>query len=358
MRVLLLSRYDDLGASSRVRYLQYLEEFKRQGWEVEISPLFSNTYINALYAGAGRERLWEVMRGYVSRFLVLLRANQFDVLIIQKELFPFLPAWFERILHRMQILYIVDYDDAQFHRYDRHSNTIIRGLFRHKIDTVMLHAELVIAGNPYIAERARTAGARQIEIIPTVVDTERYHPAVSHASSPPIVGWIGTPETSCYLLPLLPVFERLQQEMDVRFVAVGASGEDFAGTSVEAWPWSELTEVSSIQQFDIGIMPLEDSPWERGKCGYKLIQYMACAKPVVASPVGVNMKIVEPGKNGYLAETLEDWEKLLRVLLIDVDARNRMGCVGREKVVEQFSLQSQAQRFINCVERVVNSGLF
>jgi len=244
--------------------------------------------------------------------------------------------------------YVADYDDALFHRYDCHANPWVRRLLGQKIDSVMRHAAIVIAGNNYLAERAYRAGANRVEIIPTVVDTERYQPKQKAVGEVPIVGWIGTPQTSRYLKPLLPVFESLKNEMPVRFVAVGANPEDFEGTPVEAWPWSEETEVESVQQFDIGIMPLVDSPWERGKCGYKLIQYMACGVPVVASPVGVNLEIVVSDKNGLFADSVGEWDKALRTLInVDSEVRKRMGGAGRARVEEWYSVQAQASRLLN-----------
>lgn len=348
MKVLLLSRYGSLGASSRVRYLQYLETFIAQGLTVEVSPLFSNDYLQARYAGRGRLRA--TVRGYLRRLYALLRVRKYDALVIEKELFPFLPAWFEQVLAQLNVPYVVDYDDALFHRYDLHSQAVVRRLLGRKIDAVMRNSALVIAGNEYLADRARAAGAQRIEIIPTVVDIERYQPAAKRAGGALVVGWIGTPMTSLYLQPLMPVFGRLRRDLGVRFVAVGARAADFAGTPVEAWPWSEATEVSSIQQFDIGIMPLEDSPWERGKCGYKLIQYMACGLPVVASPVGVNREIVEHGKSGFLAEGMADWEQLLRyVLIMEAPERRAMGRIGREKTEAWYSRQVQGARIIQFI---------
>jgi len=346
MKVLLLSRYGPLGASSRVRFLQYLPYFQSQGVEVTVKPLLSDAYLRALYNGGSRWR--EVVKGYAGRILALLGARRFDVVIMEKELFPFMPAIAERLLGLVGVPYVVDYDDALFHRYDCHTNPWVRRLLGQKIDSVMLHAATVIAGNNYLAERAYRAGVNRVEIIPTVVDTERYQPKQKAVGEIPIVGWIGTPQTSRYLKPLLPVFESLKNEMLVRFVAVGANPEDFEGTPVEAWPWSEETEVTSLQQFDIGIMPLVDSPWERGKCGYKLIQYMACGVPVVASPVGVNREIVVSDKNGLFADSVGDWDKALRTLLnVDSEGRERMGVTGRARVEEWYSVQAQASRLLN-----------
>jgi glycosyltransferase involved in cell wall biosynthesis len=320
--------------------------------EVSVVPLFSDAYLQTLYQGGLSWR--EVLTGYGRRLLVLLRVRHFDVVIIEKELFPYLPAVVERLLGAMSVPYVADYDDALFHRYDRHPSGLVRGMLGRKIDAVMRHSAVVVAGNEYLAERARQAGASRVEVIPTVVDTARYLPRQGSAKDIPVVGWIGTPNTSRYLLPLLPVFEALRREMSVRFVAVGAREVDFDGTPVEALAWSEDTEVASIQHFDIGIMPLEDSPWERGKCGYKLIQYMACGLPVVASPVGVNLEIVVPEENGLLADTPDEWKRVIRRLLQGgASVRESMGRFGRNRIEGWYSLQTQAPRFLETVRKAV-----
>jgi len=349
MKVLLLSRYGPLGASSRVRFLQYLPYFQSQGMDVTVKPLLSDAYLNALYSGGSRWR--EVIKGYLVRIVALFMAWRFDVVIIEKEIFPFMPAFAERFLRFLRVPFVVDYDDAIFHRYDCHSNPWVRRFLGQKIDAVMCHSTCVMAGNQYLAARAHKAGAKHVEIIPTVVDADRYHSKNNGENAVLTVGWIGTPQTSKYLKPLLPVFESLRREFPVRFVAVGANSADFEGTPVEAWPWTEDSEVASVQQFDVGIMPLVDSPWERGKCGYKLIQYMACGVPVVASPVGVNCEIVEVGKTGYLASSLEEWQDcLLGFLKATPEERAKMGALGREIVRQQYSTQAQGPRIVNILQ--------
>ena len=298
MKVLLLSRYSRLGASSRVRSLQYLPFIESMGWQVDVRPLFSDRYLQALYSGQSRGL--QAIGGYWRRLRVLVHAGEYDLIWIEKETFPFMPALAEWLLFKAGVPYMVDYDDALFHRYDEHRSWLIRSLLGRKIDAVMRHATLVVAGNEYLAERARVAEARRVEIVPTVVDLTRYKVIQSDSNHPLIVGWIGSPATSRYLAAIASAYESLAMEFDVRFVAVGVSEEAVRGLPIEVWHWSEETEVQSIQAFDIGIMPLEDSPWECGKCGYKLIQYMACGLPVVASPVGVNRQIVEHGANGFL----------------------------------------------------------
>lgn len=353
MKVLLLSRYASLGASSRVRFLQYLPYFKSQGVDVTVKPLFSNSYVRALYSGDSK---WEeVCKGYFSRVFILLTAYKYDLVIIEKELFPYMPATAERLLRWVGVRYLVDYDDATFHSYDLSNRSIIRRLLGKKIDVVMRCSSVVTAGNKYLAERAWQADAKNVEIIPTVVEASRYQIAQKAINEVPVVGWIGTPKTSAYLQPLLPVFENIQKDIPVRFFAVGARQEDFEGTIVEAWPWTEETEVSSIQQFDIGIMPLKDSPWERGKCGYKLIQYMACGVAVVASPVGVNCEIVKQDVSGKLASLTDEWEKVLRDLLAaGPNIINSMGASGRKSIEDWYSLEVQAPRFLEQLVKASN----
>lgn len=343
MKVLLLSRYGSLGASSRVRFLQYREWLEEQGVILTVSPLFSNGYIEALYQG--RMAVGTMAAGYLRRMLELSRAVRYDLVVLEKELLPFLPATAEWLLSRMRVPWLVDYDDAIFHRYDEHSNPLVRQLLGRKIDKVMRLATAVTVGNSYLGARAQKAGARQVVEIPTVVNVERYRPADTAHRAPLTVGWIGTPKTSHYLEPLLPVFTRLRDRFYVRFVAVGANAADFADTPVETWRWTEETEVASIQQFDIGIMPLPNTPWERGKCGYKLIQYMACGVAVVASPVGVNREIVKQDENGLLAGDGE-WEEALARLLCDSSLRKHFGQRARINVESWYSAQVQRARLL------------
>ncbi len=342
MRVLLLSRYSRLGASSRVRSFQYLPFLESKGLQVDVSPLFSDNYLQSLYSRQSRGL--QVLAGYWRRLKVLFHAGKYDLVWIEKEAFPFMPAFAEWLLAKARVPYVVDYDDALFHRYDRHRRWLIRLILGRKIDSVMRHAALVIAGNEYLADHARAAGAKCVEAVPTVVDLARYKVVQSDSNHPLVVGWIGSPSTSHYLAVIAPIIESLSKEFDVRFVAVGASEESVNGLPMEVRPWSEESEVQSIQEFDIGIMPLVDDPWERGKCGYKLIQYMACGVPVVASPVGVNKQIVDHGTSGFLAQDMQEWEQALRRLLNDQNLRRRMGAKGRECVEAWYSLEVQAPR--------------
>lgn len=350
MKVLALSRYGRAGASSRVRFHQYLPALEAAGIQVQMAPLFSDVYVRGLQAG--HRSVLEAVRAYARRMLDLRRAGGFDLLWIEKETLPWLPARLERALLAGTVPCVLDYDDAVFHVYDQHRSSWVRQLLAGKHPALMRRAALVVAGNNYIAGFARKADAHLVEMVPTVIDLVRY-PEPNFARPPantlPSVGWIGQRATAAFLSPLAPSFQRLAAEGRARFTAVGIDAASL-GLPMASIPWAEDTEVASISGFDIGIMPLVDEPFERGKCGYKLIQYMACGLPVVASPVGVNHQIVEHGVNGFLAETPEQWEEALRTLAGDPALRARMGQAGRRKVEQQFCLQVTAPKLVELLK--------
>lgn len=342
LRVLLLSKYGRQGASSRLRSYQYIPYFAALGVEVEAAPLLDDRYVRGLYGGSVPMR--SVLAGYFSRLSRLLKGARFDLVWLEKELFPWVPAFLELAWINRQIPYLIDYDDAIFHRYDHSRWGIARWLLADKIDRVMKAASLVVAGSDYLVDRARRAGARRVEKLATVVDLARYPVAREGRPGRITIGWIGTPNTSRYLLPLLPLLRKVSNRWDARIVAIGAASlPEFDGL-VEVAPWSESSEVDAINAIDIGIMPLPDEPFERGKCGYKLIQYMACGKSVVASPVGENVRIVRHGVNGFHATHLNEWRLALDALCADAGMRARFGRAGRACVEAEYSLAVTAPR--------------
>ncbi|MEI6148069.1 MAG: glycosyltransferase family 4 protein [bacterium] len=353
MKLLLLSRYDRLGASSRLRMLQYVPFLRQQGMEVTVRPLLSNSYLEALYR-TGRRPPKLLIAAYTRRILTLLALREHDLLWIEKELLPWFPAWFERLLMGRRARYVVDYDDATFHHYDLHPNPAARSLYRGKIDALMRHATLVVAGNAYLADRAGHAGSAQVTLLPTVVDLSRYPaiPAARTEESPFTIGWMGSPSTLRYLDAIRPALAEVCRLPGVRIVIVGAGPADWPDLKATFHPWSELTEIDELRSFDIGIMPLDNTPWERGKCGYKLIQYMACGLPVVASPVGVNAQIVKNGVTGILADTTEKWVDALNRLRQNPGLRQAMGRQGRRDVEERYCLERTGPLLMQWLEQI------
>lgn len=359
LKVILFSKYSRMGASSRLRSMQYLPLLAEHGIDVEVRELFPDAYLQARYGGNMFSAKKHVLKYYRHRLAQLFRLDRQSVLWVEGELFPYLPYWLESLLGRPAIPAVAEYDDALFHNYDLSSNSLVRRVLGRKIDRVMRHATCVIAGNGYLAARATQAGAQRVEIIPTVVDHRRYAVVAHAARAQTVIGWIGSPATQKYLLDIRHALAQVCAKHGARLLLIGASEqilEGLAGIPVELAAWSEDTEAATIARMDIGIMPLVDGPWERGKCGYKLIQYMACGLPVVASPVGVNADIVRHDENGYLAATDAAWEENLERLVMDASLRQRMGRAGRERVEREYSLVAQAPRLAAVLHGLKPSG--
>ena len=348
LRILLLSRYSGLGASSRMRLFQYVPFLERIGAQILISPFFDDAYLKELYSTRKRH-FTTVAASYVRRACALLRARSCSVVWVEKEVFPFLPAGFEALLSHCGVPYIVDYDDAIFHTYDQHRSTWVRRALERKLDPLLNNATHVTVGNSYLEAYVRAHGASSVTRIPTVVDITRYNvspePYLDTTSTEFRIGWIGSPETTKYLHLVRDALRALSAERPIRLITIGAAPLPDYGVPLEQHAWDEQTEAQLLSSIHVGIMPLMDSPWERGKCGYKLIQYMACGRPVVASPVGVNQDIVTD-RVGFLAHDTDAWLQALRLLASDIDRRRAYGAAARERVEREFTLQVTAPRIV------------
>lgn len=346
LKLLALTKYGSQAASTRQRFFLYEPALSAAGITIVYSPFFDNDHLERLVAGR-RASLLSAVRGYSRRLRAILSARHYDALWVHYEAFPYLPGMVELLATRTGKPIVVDYDDATFHTYASSPNWLVRRFLGRKLKPLLQRAARCCCGNAYLHDYAAEYCAQSM-ILPTIVDTDRYRPLGKVGHGPVVIGWIGSPSTWAFVQPLLPVLRRLVEECDVVIRAVGAGDaaerDQFPG--LELVKWTEATEIAAVQEMDIGIMPVPDGPFERGKCGYKLIQYMACGLPVVASPVGVNATIVNPGLNGYLARNDEEWRNALLKLIEDRELRTAMGTLGRARVVADFSLARHAPRVI------------
>lgn len=353
-RVIALTRYDQSGASSRVRFYQYYSFLAANGFEIETQPLLDSGYVNRLLHGQPRS-LGNLLACYSRRLSRLLSRTVADVIWIEKELFPWAPVFIDPGLLG-SARYVVDYDDAIFHNYDEHRISILRKLYRGKIPRVMRSARVVIAGNDYLANFAKVAGAHNVEIIPSVVDGNRYVPLKRRENEKWTIGWIGSPSTQRFLDPLRETLASIIDTNTDRFITIGANYTQPLFPGHEPFDWSAEIEPAMVASFDVGIMPLSDAPFERGKCGFKLVQYMACGTPMVASPVGVNRTIVRPGVTGFLTESQEQWRDALLTLKADAGLRKSMGIAARIDFEERYSLAVTAPKLAEILRSVASGG--
>jgi len=353
VKVLVLSKYSRKGASSRYRMFQYFPYLQSQGIAIDVEPLFNDAYLDALYSKKSRSLL--VIKAYFKRFFNLVFVKRYDFIWVEKELFPWVPWFIEQLFFlRVNTPYVVDYDDAIFHQYDLHRLRIIRKTLGYKCDQVMKSSAMVIAGNSYLADRAFKAGARRVQEIPTVVSQEAFVPKI-YNNPIPIIGWIGSMSTAMYLEKLRPILKDLSSRFSFRIRIVGAEVY-WDDLPVDCIQWRENQEVENVQSFDIGIMPLNDSPWERGKCGFKLIQYMACGKPVVADSIGANKDIIINKEVGFLVSSEDEWRESLGFLLKDSELRRSMGDAGRLRFTEKYSLETAQENLLQIFSSLGSKG--
>lgn len=356
VRILALTKYGPQAASTRQRLLQFAPYLADHGIEIEARPLLDDGYVRALAKGERFSRR-RVLASYARRLAILASANRYDLIWVHFEAFPYAPAFLERLLGFVGRPVVVDFDDAIFHMYDRHSSSLVRSLLGRKLQPLLRLATAVTVGNSYLESYVGKFN-RDVTVIPTVVDTERYTPKRKELIGQPLViGWIGSPSTWPYVERVLPYILPRVNEAGAVFRAVGAGPAAMKWDLVEAREWSEEGEIDEVRQMDIGIMPLPEEDWAKGKCGYKLIQYMACGLPTIASPVGVNTKIVAHGETGFLASDAKAWCDALDRLLGDRELRAKMGARGREVAVNRYSLQSQEPRLLDTLSRALGRGV-
>ena len=347
IKVLGLSLYGPQAASPRYRLMQYSPGLRAHGIDLEVKSLLDDDYLRKTFGGGTYPAL-KILNDYLERMTLLFQQRDYDMAILHLELFPFLPGIVKSRL--LTIPYIYDFDDAFFLKYRADRFKRVSFLLKDKFNPIVSRAAAVMAGNSYLVDYAGRWNPETL-LVPTVVDTDRYTHEPSKTDKIFTVGWIGSPSTSVYLSELVKPLADVAQEAPVRFIVIGGSCPEIRGVDVVHVPWSEETEVRMINTFDVGVMPLFDDEWAKGKCGLKLIQYMACGVPVVASPVGANLDVVDAGC-GFFAENSVEWRDSLQRLRDNLALRCSMGENGRKRVEDLYSLRAMLPIVANTIKLV------
>ena len=331
--ILVLSRYDSLGASSRVRIFQYLP-YLESNINFTVSPFFSNRIINDLYNNKKRSIVL-LFISYFRRFKILLSIFKYDIVWIEKEIFPFFPGFLEMLFIPKRTKYFLDYDDAIFHNYDFDNNFILKLILKNKFEKIIGRADKVFVGNQYLYDYANRWN-KNVFYLYSVVNENIYRNLNKQNANKFTIGWIGSPSTTKYLQEIIYYINQIPKRDKIRLITIGASNLINANFDLVQLEWKLEDEVDYINLFDVGIMPLQDNNWEKGKCGFKLIQYMACSLPVIASPIGINKEIVS-GDVGFLAKDKNEWIDAILLLMENSDIRKSFGINGRKKIEKNFS---------------------
>ena len=350
IKVLGLALYGPLAASTRYRLGQYVKGLADIGIDLHIRYLLDDDYLRRRFADSP-VHLAPLVQAGARRLFDLWQQDKFDITLLHCELFPLLPGSLEKMLLRNP--YIYDFDDAFYLRYKIGKMAIAKPILGSKFETVIRGAAAVNAGSHVLAKYAGLYNPKT-SYLPTVVDTDRYFQSRKKRGGRVFtVGWIGSPSTAPYLSAIINPLSTLAKESSVRFVVIGGKAPYIPNVDVIEIAWSESTEIDLINTFDVGVMPLSDDEWARGKCAFKLIQYMACGVPVVASPVGANIDVVSPSC-GFLASTANDWVNSLRQLRDNIPLRHSMAEAGRVRVEEDYSLKTSLPKLATVIRNVAN----
>lgn len=336
--------------SQRFRVEAFFPLLQQAGFQIEKACFFSASDWNVLYQkGAIGKKIGAVMKGFALRIGLLTRIWRYDYIFIHREASPLGPPfieWFIAKIGRKKFIY--DFDDAIWIPNTSKENRMVGWVKAFwKVKYNCRWAYKVVGGNDFLCNYARRFNNRVVRI-PTCVDTETRHNQLKAPQQGKLtIGWTGSHSTLHYLAEIVPVISRLQEEFDFSFLVIANKAPKLQLTDWTFLPWQEETEVEDLLRMDIGIMPLKDDAWSEGKCGFKLIQYLALGIPAVASPVGVNQQIIDEGQNGFLCSAPQEWYNALKRLLTDIELRRKMGLHGREKIVAEYSIQSQQQAFLH-----------
>ncbi len=356
IRVLALSPIPEEGAGCRFRVSQYIPYLEANGFTVAVEPFYTPDFFRLVYRPGHFLRKTAGFTKLVRRRLEVVRSLQdYDLVLLYREAIPIGPPWIERAIAKRGLPIVLDFDDAIFLRSVSEANRAIAFLKNPaRVAEVIRLSRHVIVGNTFLAEYAKDFNPA-VTIVPTVVDTTKFVPRADRAMPPsgPVVGWIGSPTTYHYLESMAGLLREAASRHQFTLKISGAGkAVRFDGVAVQDVPWSTSREVELFSTCDIGIYPLSDDDWARGKCGFKAIQFMACGVPVVAAAVGVNREIIRDGENGFLASTHGEWATKLERLLTDPALRERFAAAGRRTIEQHYALHVTAPQ----IERILRDA--
>ncbi len=346
----------DTSPGQRYRIEQWEPLLREQGVEITYSPFETAELQQILHQnGNTTQKIRAVVQNMNRRLKETKSLKDYDLVYVFREAALLGPPWSERRIARSGIPMVFDFDDAVFVAYRSPSNGYLSYLkFPNKTGEICRLSAHVMAGNQYLADYAGQFNDN-VTIIPTTIDTEKYQMAEQRASEPETltIGWSGSFSTAQHLATLSDVLQELAKEEKFRLRVIGAPKFELAGVDVEVVKWRSETEVEDLSPIDIGVMPLPDDQWSKGKCGLKALQYMALGIPTICSPVGVNSTIIQDGENGLLADGKDEWIKKLKMLLHSAQLRRALGAAGLETVENGYSAKSQAPRVLEVFKSVV-----
>jgi glycosyltransferase involved in cell wall biosynthesis len=353
MKIIFVVPYPpDESPSQRFRFEQYFEILRQNDYIISIHSFLKLRNWRIFFKpGKVHLKIWLLSIGFLRRFIMLFSIFRYDFVFIHREATPVGPPVFEWIISqifRRKIIY--DFDDAIWLT-DRSAESRLFGIikWRSKVGSICRWSYKISCGNDFLREYALKFN-RSAFLIPTTVDTDQFYPDLSDKKNTDdrvVIGWTGSHSTLKYLENIGPTLARIESAFPkVGFLVIADKPPLLPISRITFCHWRKASEVVDLRKVDIGIMPLPDDLWTRGKCGFKALQYMALSIPSVVSPVGVNSRIILHGENGFLAETPQEWLDALQSLIMDETLRKKLGRAARVKVIQEFSVESNRSKFL------------
>jgi glycosyltransferase involved in cell wall biosynthesis len=334
--------------SQRFRYEQYLDVLNKKGYEYYISPFLGIDAWNRLYKpGNYFQKALNIVQGFARRSRDIFSMSGYDFVFIHREAAPIGPPvfeWFISKVLRKKIIY--DFDDAIWLPNTSDHNQVISGIKWHsKVARICSWSYKISCGNEYLADYARQFN-KNVVINPSTIDTVNYHNRIKDQHTPTVtIGWTGTHSTIQYLDMIVPILQKLEQQYDFTFIVISNEPPSFELKSLKYIRWSKDKEIDDLLTFNVGVMPLTDDAWARGKCGFKALQYMSLGIPALVSPVGVNTIIVDDGVNGMICHNPDEWEQAIKKLITDRGLNISLGKEARKKIGDNYSVISNSENF-------------
>jgi len=345
--------------SQRFRIEQWVPHLESEGISVDLVP-FADEQLMELIHKPGKRTTKAVVNisRCARRFSEVLRARRYDAVFIHRAVCIAGPAILERLVASFGKPVIFDFDDAIFKLHTTDANRRFGWLkFPGKTASICRLSTHVVVGNNWLAEYARQFNSN-VTIIPTSIDTDSYQPLRKNATNGRLIlGWTGSSTSQTHLELFAPLLRELCSRRNIEVRVISNREPVLPGIDYVWRPWTSESETEELKQFDIGIMPMPDDEWSRGKCALKALQYMAMGIPTVCSAVGANCEVIQHGENGLLASTEEEWLASLESLIESADLRQRLGDMGRRTVEERFSMRHCATVFADVVRSTIDGRL-
>lgn len=349
MKVLFVVPYPvGVAASQRVRVEQFLPYLAGKSITYKVAPFWDKRTWAILYKkGNLLLKALGTANGFLKRTILLTQLHKYNYIFVHREATPVGPPWFEWAaarIFRKKLIY--DFDDAIWLENTSAENSAAAKYKQHtKTGKICAWSHKVCVGNSFLGAYAARYNNRVCLIPSTINAAQKYKSIKAQQTRRVAIGWVGSHSTVPYLAQLEPVLQQLEQHYAFDFVVIADRKPDLKIKSLKFIPWHAETEVASLLQLNIGVMPLPNTEWAQGKCAYKALQYMALGIPAVVSAVGANTEAVPHGVTGYTCTTQQEWYASLEKLLLNADLRTRIGAAGKAWVIEKYALEAHQHTF-------------